>query len=81
MLARMGGYNEPPVFVDFLTKALEKLPTDVKVTQAESSSSELRVLADPRTDSQSTSIRRPIFGGRWAPVPASAGCARPRPGR
>ena len=35
VLGRMGGYNEPPVFVDFLTKALEKLPADVKVTQAE----------------------------------------------
>ena len=23
---QIGGYNEPPVFVDFLTKALEKLP-------------------------------------------------------
>ena len=31
----MGGYNDPPVFVDFLTKALEKLPADVKVTQSE----------------------------------------------
>ena len=36
VLSRIGGYNEPPVFVNFLTKALEKLPTDVKVTQAES---------------------------------------------
>ena len=36
VLARIGGYNEPPKFVDFLTKALEKLPTDVKVSQAES---------------------------------------------
>jgi thiol:disulfide interchange protein DsbD len=35
ILARIGGYNEPPVFVDFLTRALEKLPVDVKVTQAE----------------------------------------------
>ena len=31
VLGRMGGYNDPPVFVDFLNKALEKLP-DVKVT-------------------------------------------------
>ena len=35
VLGRMGGYNDPPVFVDFLTKALEKLPADVKVTQSE----------------------------------------------
>jgi thiol:disulfide interchange protein len=34
VLARMGGYNDPPVFVDFLTKALEKLPQGLKVTQA-----------------------------------------------
>jgi thiol:disulfide interchange protein len=34
VLGRMGGYNDPPVFVDFLTKALEKLPADVKVNQA-----------------------------------------------
>ena len=26
VLARMGGYNEPPVFVDFLSKALKRLP-------------------------------------------------------
>ena len=24
LVASMGGYNEPPVFLDFLTKALEK---------------------------------------------------------
>jgi thiol:disulfide interchange protein len=36
VLGRIGGYNEPPVFVDFLTKALGKLPEAVKVTQAES---------------------------------------------
>jgi thiol:disulfide interchange protein len=35
VVARIGGYNEPPVFVDFLTKALEKLPADVKVTQSD----------------------------------------------
>jgi thiol:disulfide interchange protein len=33
VLARMGGYNEPPVFVDFLSKALEKFPA---VTDARS---------------------------------------------
>ena len=36
VLAAKGGLIEPPVFVDFLTKALEKLPADVKVTQTES---------------------------------------------
>ncbi|HEX3449936.1 MAG TPA: thioredoxin family protein, partial [Isosphaeraceae bacterium] len=36
VLGRIGGYNEPPVFVDFLTKALGKLPEAVKVTQSES---------------------------------------------
>jgi thiol:disulfide interchange protein DsbD len=36
VLARIGGYNEPPKFVEFLTKALEKLPEEVKVTQFES---------------------------------------------
>ena len=30
----MGGYNEPPVFLDFLTKALEKARGGMKVTQA-----------------------------------------------
>jgi thiol:disulfide interchange protein len=34
VLGRMGGYNDPPVFLDFLTEALKKLPADVKVTQA-----------------------------------------------
>ncbi len=37
VLARMGGYNDPPVFVDFLTRALEKLPNGMKVTQADGS--------------------------------------------
>ncbi len=37
VLGRMGGYNDPPVFVDFLKSALEKLPPDMKVTQAEPS--------------------------------------------
>jgi len=31
LLNRIGGYNEPNVFVDFLTKALSKLPRAVKV--------------------------------------------------
>ena len=31
---RMGGYNEPPVFLDFLTKALEKARGGMKVAQA-----------------------------------------------
>jgi thiol:disulfide interchange protein DsbD len=34
VVARIGGYNEPTVFVDFLTKALEKAPGDLKVSQA-----------------------------------------------
>ena len=38
VVARIGGYNDPPIFVDFLTKALEKLPPVVKVTQVEASS-------------------------------------------
>jgi thiol:disulfide interchange protein len=38
VLSRIGGYNEPPVFVDFLSKALDKLPKDVKVAQAASAS-------------------------------------------
>jgi hypothetical protein len=38
VLSRIGGYNEPPVFVDFLSKALGKLPKDVKVAQAASAS-------------------------------------------
>jgi thiol:disulfide interchange protein len=36
VLAAKGGLIEPPVFVNFLTKALEKLPEAVKITQAES---------------------------------------------
>jgi thiol:disulfide interchange protein len=36
VIGRIGGYNDPPVFVDFLTKALDKLPQDLKVTQAQS---------------------------------------------
>jgi thiol:disulfide interchange protein/plastocyanin len=38
VLAVKGGLIEPPVFVEFLTRALEKLPVDVKVTRAEGSS-------------------------------------------
>jgi thiol:disulfide interchange protein len=34
VLGRIGGYNEPPVFVEFLTKALAKLPNPLNVTQA-----------------------------------------------
>lgn len=34
VLGKIGGYNEPPVFVDFLTRALARLPEEVKVTQA-----------------------------------------------
>jgi thiol:disulfide interchange protein len=37
VLGRMGGYNDPPDFVNFLRKSLEKLPEDVKVTQVEPS--------------------------------------------
>jgi thiol:disulfide interchange protein DsbD len=37
VLGRIGGYNEPPVFVDFLTKALEKLPAGVRMAGAGSS--------------------------------------------
>jgi thiol:disulfide interchange protein DsbD len=37
VLNRIGGYNEPAVFVDFLQKALEKLPAAVRVAQAGSS--------------------------------------------
>lgn len=33
VLGRLGGYNDPPVFVDFLTKALDKLPPELKVAQ------------------------------------------------
>jgi len=36
VISQLGGYNEPPVFVEFLTKALAKLPDDLKVTQANS---------------------------------------------
>jgi thiol:disulfide interchange protein DsbD len=37
VLNRIGGYNEPDVFVDFLQKALQKLPAAVQVAQAGSS--------------------------------------------
>ena len=36
VLARMGGYNEPPVFINFLSKALDKFP---KLTSANSPAS------------------------------------------
>jgi thiol:disulfide interchange protein DsbD len=42
VLGRMGGYNDPPVFVDFLNQALKKLPADMKVTQADPSASAKR---------------------------------------
>jgi thiol:disulfide interchange protein len=34
VLGRLGGYNAPNVFVDFLTRTLDKLPPDMKVAQA-----------------------------------------------
>jgi thiol:disulfide interchange protein len=34
VLGRIGGYNEPAVFIDFLTKALSKVPGELNVTQA-----------------------------------------------
>ncbi len=34
LLNRIGGYREPPVFVEFLTKALKKLPTSGETTRA-----------------------------------------------
>jgi thiol:disulfide interchange protein DsbD len=36
VLSTIGGYNEPPAFVNFLTNVLEKLPPQMKVAQAES---------------------------------------------
>jgi thioredoxin-related protein len=33
VISKIGGYNEPPVFINFLTKALAKLPDDLKVSQ------------------------------------------------
>jgi len=42
VLARIGGYNEPPVFVEFLTKALEKLPEGMKMARAVSSPGPVR---------------------------------------
>ena len=38
VLGRIGGFNEPTVFVDFLTKALEKLTDGTKLARAGSSS-------------------------------------------
>jgi len=34
LLDRIGGYNEPPVFVEFLNKALEKVPNSVKASDS-----------------------------------------------
>ena len=47
LLNRIGGYNEPPVFVEFLTKALEKLPSSVKVS---GSAPHSRIRRDERGD-------------------------------
>jgi thiol:disulfide interchange protein len=41
VLGRLGGYNDPPVFVDFLTKALEKLEEGTKMAQAGSSPAQI----------------------------------------
>ena len=62
VLARMGGYNDPPVFVDFLTKALGKLPADLKVTQAGRPSSEVerfsyRAVAELQADNETRQRR------------------------
>ena len=35
VLARIGGYNDPPVFIDFLNKALDKFPADTKTSSTE----------------------------------------------
>jgi thiol:disulfide interchange protein len=37
VISKIGGYNEPPYFVNFLTEALAKLPNDLKVSQSSSS--------------------------------------------
>jgi thiol:disulfide interchange protein DsbD len=37
VIGRLGGFNEPPVFVDFLSKALGKASSDLTVAQAGSS--------------------------------------------
>ena len=37
VMGKIGGYNDPPVFVDFLTKALEKVGQGTKMAQAGSS--------------------------------------------
>ncbi len=34
VIGTIGGYNEPKVFAEFLSKALEKFPETVKVAQA-----------------------------------------------
>ncbi len=46
VLARMGGYNDPPVFVDFLSKALDRFPA---VTKTESTTTPPRAQNEPRT--------------------------------
>ena len=42
VIDKIGGYNEPKVFAAFLSKALEKLPENVKVAQASKSAKPTR---------------------------------------
>jgi thiol:disulfide interchange protein DsbD len=56
VVGRIGGYNEAPVFVDFLSKALEKFSGNVKVAQA-GSSNEPTPISPAATDNLRGSYR------------------------
>ncbi len=90
VLGRIGGYNEPPVFVDFLTKALEKLPagreghTGRTTDRCKMSSIASRFRNSSRIDVVCSvfSVRPSIsFPDKWALAQASAARARLRRGR
>ncbi len=55
VLGRMGGYNDPPIFVDFLNKALDRFPavtnTDTKTNQPRAENSR----PEPPGDAKATS--------------------------
>jgi thiol:disulfide interchange protein len=55
VLARMGGYNEPPVFVDFLSKALKRVPVVTNTDPAKNPPQAENNQANPPDDAKATS--------------------------
>ena len=62
VLDKIGGYNEPRVFTEFLNKALEKFPETVKVAQAVSPPEMPRASGSPASEGLDLLICEGRFG-------------------